>query len=221
METQVKEPELILDGIEMPGQNEVAVVQTQEIVFDDDFTPEELEKIEAFAKKINLRDSNLVMQYGASSQKKLSDFSDATLKNVRSKDMGEIGKVLAELVTDVKAVGKEEKGFKGFLNRKTSQIDALKARYEKSEVSVNRIAEELEKHQASLIKDVAMLDRLYEENKVYFKELGMYIAAGERKLKEVREGELAELRAKAQQTRDPEDAQEADEIGRASCRERV
>ncbi len=213
MDTQVKVPELVLDGIETPGQKEeIAVVQTQELISDNDFTPEELQKIEEFSKKINLRDTNLVMQYGASSQKKLTDFSDATLKNVRGKDMGEIGKILAELVTDVKAVGREEKGIKGFFNKRASQIDAMKARYERSEVSVNRIAEELEKHQASLIKDVAMLDRLYEENKVYFKELGMYIAAGERKLREVREGELAELRAKAMQTRDPEDAQEADDL---------
>ena len=213
MDTRIKEPELVLDGVETAAQTEqVAVVQTQELVSDSDFTPEELEKIEAFAKKIDLRDTNLVMQYGASSQKKLSDFSDATLKNVRAKDMGEIGKILAELVTDVKAVGREEKGIKGFFSRKTSQIEALKARYEKSETSVNRIAEELEKHQAALIKDTAMLDRLYEENKVYFKELGMYIAAGERKLAEVRDGELAELRARAAQTRDPEDAQEADDL---------
>ena len=213
MDTQVKVPELVLDGIETPGQKEeIAVVQTQELISDNDFTPEELQKIEEFSKKINLRDTNLVMQYGASSQKKLTDFSDATLKNVRGKDMGEIGKILAELVTDVKAVGREEKGIKGFFNKRASQIDAMKARYERSEVSVNRIAEELEKHQASLIKDVAMLDRLYEENNVYFKELGMYIAAGERKLREVREGELAELRAKAMQTRDPEDAQEADDL---------
>ena len=126
--------------------------------------------------------------------------------------MGEVGKILADLVADVKAVGKEDKGIKGFFNRKSSQIDALKARYEKSEVSVNRIAEELEKHQASLIKDVAMLDRLYSENKVYFKELGMYIAAGEKKLTEVRADELTALRAKAAQTQDPEDAQEADDL---------
>ena len=213
MDTQIKEPELVLDGIETEAQQaEVAVTQSKELISEDDFTPEELQKIEEFAKKINLRDTNLVMQYGASSQKKLSDFSDATLKNVRAKDMGEIGKTLAQLVTDVKAVGREEKGIKGFFSKKVSQIDAMKARYEKSEVSVNRIAEELEKHQASLIKDVAMLDRLYEENKVYFKELGMYIAAGERKLKEVREGELAELRAKALETKDPEDAQEADDL---------
>ena len=213
MDTKIKEPELVLDGIETAAvENEVAVSQSQELISDDDFTPEELAKIDAFSKKINLHDTNLVMQYGASSQKKLSDFSDATLKNVRSKDMGEIGKVLAELVTDVKAVGREDKGVKGFLNRKVSKIDALKARYEKSEVSVNRIAEELEKHQAALIKDVAMLDRLYDENKVYFKELGMYIAAGEKKLAEVREGELAELRAKAAETKDPQDAQEADDL---------
>ena len=213
MDTKIKEPELVLDGIETAAvENEVAVSQSQELISDDDFTPEELAKIDAFSKKINLHDTNLVMQYGASSQKKLSDFSDATIKNVRSKEMGEIGKVLAELVTDVKAVGREDKGVKGFLNRKVSKIDALKARYEKSEVSVNRIAEELEKHQAALIKDVAMLDRLYDENKVYFKELGMYIAAGEKKLAEVREGELTELRAKAAETKDPQDAQEADDL---------
>ncbi len=213
MDTKIKEPELVLDGIETAAvENEVAVSQSKELISEEDFTPEEIEKINAFAEKIDLHDTNLVMQYGASSQKKLTEFSDATLKNVRSKDMGEVGKILAELVTDVKAVGKEDKGIKGFFNRKASQIDALKARYEKSEVSVNRIAEELEKHQASLIKDVAMLDRLYDENKVYFKELGMYIAAGEKKLAEVRQGELQELRAKAAQTKDPEDAQEADDL---------
>lgn len=213
MDTKIKEPELVLDGIETAAvENEVAVSQSKELISEEDFTPEEIEKINAFAEKIDLHDTNLVMQYGASSQKKLTEFSDATLKNVRSKDMGEVGKILAELVTDVKAVGKEDKGIKGFFNRKASQIDALKARYEKSEVSVNRIAEELEKHQASLIKDVAMLDRLYDENKVYFKELGMYIAAGEKKLAEVRQGELADLRAKAAQTKDPEDAQEADDL---------
>lgn len=213
MDTKIKEPELVLEGVttaEIAG--EVAAVQTQEIVKEDEFTPEELAKIDEFAKKIDLHDTNLIMQYGANSQKKLSDFSDATLKNVRAKDMGEVGKILANLVADVKSVGKEDKGIKGFFNRKASQIDALKARYEKSETSVNKIAEELEKHQASLIKDVAMLDRLYDENKVYFKELGMYIAAGKKKLEEVRTGELQELRDKAQQTKDPEDAQDADDL---------
>ena len=213
MDTKIKEPELVLDGIEtVTTAKEVAVLQSKELISDEDFTPEELVKINEFAEKIDLHDTNLIMQYGASSQKKLTEFSDATLKNVRAKDMGEVGKILADLVADVKAVGKEDKGIKGFFNRKSSQIDALKARYEKSEVSVNRIAEELEKHQASLIKDVAMLDRLYSENKVYFKELGMYIAAGEKKLTEVRADELAALRAKAAQTQDPEDAQEADDL---------
>ena len=213
MDTKIKEPELVLDGIEtVTTAKEVAVSQSKELISDEDFTPEELVKINEFAEKIDLHDTNLIMQYGASSQKKLTEFSDATLKNVRAKDMGEVGKILADLVADVKAVGKEDKGIKGFFNRKSSQIDALKARYEKSEVSVNRIAEELEKHQASLIKDVAMLDRLYSENKVYFKELGMYIAAGEKKLTEVRADELAALRAKAAQTQDPEDAQEADDL---------
>ncbi len=214
MDVKVKEPELVLDGVieNSAAGGELATVQTEELVKAEEFTPEELAKIDAFAKKIDLHDTNLVMQYGASSQKKLSDFSDATLKNVRSKDMGEIGKILAQLVTDVKAVGQEEKGIKGFFNKKANQIEAMKARYQKSEVSVNKIAEELEKHQASLIKDVAMLDRLYDENKVYFKELGMYIAAGEKKLAEVRNTELKELREKAMQTKDPEDAQEADDL---------
>ena len=148
MDVKVKEPELVLDGVlddAVQANNDVAVVQTQELIKTEDFTPEEQAKIDAFAEKIDLHDTNLVMQYGASSQKKLSDFSDATLKNVRAKDMGEIGKILAELVTDVKAVGQEEKGIKGFFNRKSNQIEARKARYQKSEVSVNRIAEELEK----------------------------------------------------------------------------
>ena len=213
MDTKLLEPELVLDGLSMPtGKAEIAVQEKQELIADEEFTPEELQKIEAFSEQIDLHDTNLVMQYGASSQKKLTEFSDAALANVRSKDMGEVGKILAELVTDVKAVGKEEKGIKGLFNKGTSKIDAMKARFEKSEKSVNQIAAELEKHQAALIKDVSMLDHLYDENLLYFKELGMYIAAGQKKLDAVRAGELAELRARAVESGRPEDAQAADDL---------
>ena len=213
MESKILEPELDLEGMDFLKENaEVAVPQSTELLPEEEFSPEELEKINAFAEKIDLHDTNLVMQYGSSSQKKLTEFSDAALQSVKTKDMGEVGKILAELVTDVKSVGKEQKGIRGLFSKSGSKIDAMKARYEKSEANVNRIAEELEKHQAALIKDVSMLDRLYEENLVYFKELGMYIAAGQKKLDAVREGELAELRAKAVESGRPEDAQAADDL---------
>ena len=213
MQTKTLEPELVLEGIKIPTDKmEIAAPKTAELIPDEEFTPEEQERINAFAEQIDLHNTNLVMQYGASSQKKLTEFSDAALQSVKTKDMGEVGKILADLVTDVKSIGKEQKGIKGLFNKGANKIDAMKARYEKSEQNVNKIAEELEKHQAALIKDVSMLDRLYEENLVYFKELGMYIAAGQKKLDEVRNGELEELRKKAKESGRPEDAQAADDL---------
>ena len=177
-------------------------------------SPEEEKIIAEFLPKINVKDSNLVLQYGAGSQQKIADFSQNILDNVRTKDLGEVGEVLANVVTELKNfdVQEEEKGFLSFFKRSANKITALQAKYDKAEGNVDKICEVLEGHQIQLMKDTAMLDQMYEMNVLYFKELCMYIVAGKRKLEEVRNGELAELMAKAQASSLQEDAQAANDL---------
>ena len=178
-------------------------------------TPEEQAQVDAFAEKIDLHNSNAIMQYGAGTQKKMSDFSDLALDNVKNKDMGEVGKLISGLVTELKDfdIEEEDKGFFKFFKKQGNKLVAMKAKYDKTEASVDDIVQVLENHQVQLLKDVATLDKMYDLNLTYFKELSMYIAAGKKRLEEVRNGELKELQEKAAQTGDAQDAQNAKDFG--------
>lgn len=171
---------------------------------------QEKKQVEAFAEKIDLNNSTLVLQYGAGAQKKIADFSDKTLENVRSKDLGETGTMLASLVSELKQTGEpeEEKGFFASIFKKsTGKLEALKARYEKAEGKVDEIVDILTKHQVQLIQDAAMLDQMYQLNQTYFKELSMYILAGKKKVDKARQTELETLCQKAIASGTQEDAQ--------------
>ena len=178
-------------------------------------TPEEQAQVDAFAEKIDIHDSNAIMQYGSGTQKKMSDFSDLALENVKNKDMGEVGKLISGLVTELKSfdVEEEDKGFFKFFKKQGNKLVALKAKYDKTEASIDDIVQVLEGHQVQLLKDVATLDTMYDLNLQYFKELSMYIAAGKKRLAEVRANELKELQEKAAQTGDAQDAQKAKDFG--------
>lgn len=171
-------------------------------------TEAERKMVDEFAQKIDVKDSNLVLQYGAAAQKNIASFSESALNKVRTKDLGAVGDDLAKLVGELKGFGQEEKsGIFGFFQKKKNDIEALKAQYSKAETNVNKVVETLEGHQVTLMKDVAMLDQMYEHNTKYYKELTMYILAGKKRLEAVRSGELEELRKKAQQSGSQEDAQ--------------
>jgi uncharacterized protein YaaN involved in tellurite resistance len=179
------------------------------------FTPEEQKVIDDFSQKIDIRDANLVFSYGASSQQNIAQFSDSALKNVQTKDLDEVGDMIAGLVRELRSfsTGDEEGGvLTKWFRKQRDQLQLLKARYTDAEVNVNRIIEGLEKHQIQLLKDIAMLDKLYEQNLHYFKELSMYIAAGKKRIEEFRATELQAARDKAQTSGLPEDAQAAKDL---------
>ena len=182
----------------------------------DDSMLSEAEKkaVEEFSKKIDVMDSNLILQYGAAAQKNVAGFSENALASVRTKDLGEIGKSLSELVVELKNFGEEEekKGLFGKFKKAGNRLETMKAQYSKVETNVDKIVRELEQHQVTLMKDVAMFDQMYELNLKYYKELTMYILAGKKKLQEVRENELPALRAKAEQTGAQEDAQRYNDL---------
>ena len=177
----------------------------------DDSMLSETEKkaVEEFARKIDVMDSSMILQYGAAAQKHVAGFSENALASVRTKDLGEVGKSLSELVVELKDFGadEEKKGLLGLFKKAGNKLESMKANYSKVEANVDKIARELEQHQVTLLKDVAMLDQMYELNLKYYKELTMYILAGKKKLEEVRSVELPELKAKAEQTGAQEDAQ--------------
>lgn len=181
-------------------------------------TPEEKKMVADFAEKIDLRSSNAILQYGVGAQKKIADFSENALENVRTKDLGEVGDMLTNVVSELKSIEDEEedKGFFGFLKKSGNKLANMKAKYDKAEVNVNKICDALEKHQIQLMKDIAMLDKMYELNKTYFKELSMYIAAGKQKLQTVETTEIAELEMRASRTGLPEDAQAVNDL-RSLC----
>lgn len=178
------------------------------------FSDEEKEQIAAFAEKINIQDSNVILQYGAAAQQKLADFSEKALENVKTQDLGEVGDMLAGVVTELKNFNATEqpKGFFGFLKKNENRVENLKAKYDKTEVNVNKICDALEEHQVRLLKDTATLNQMYELNTTYFKELSMYIAAGKKKLAQVRGTQLVELTEKAKRSNLPEDAQAAKDL---------
>ena len=172
---------------------------------------DELAAVDAFAKQIDITNSAQIMCYGADGQKKMADFSEGALENVRTKDLGQTGDMITDLIGELRGfdAAADEKGFLGFFRKKSAKVSALKAKYDKAEVNVERIAGELEKHQITLLKDVSMLDKMYEENLLYFKQLTMYILAGKKKLETERATTLPALVRKAEQSGLPEDAQKA------------
>ena len=184
--------------------------EVEPVVLDDSMlTEQEKAAVNEFAKKIDVRDTNQVLQYGAAAQKSVASFSESALANVRNKDMGEIGEDLSRLVVELKGFGapEEKKGLAGLFKKTGNRIETMKAQYSKVESNVDKIAQNLESHQIALLKDVAMFDQMYELNLKYYKELTMYILAGKKRLAEVRAGELEELRKKAEQSGLAEDAQ--------------
>lgn len=208
-------PTLTLDPFQGMEEKKPPVQQQKEEPALDDsiLTEEERRTVDAFAKQIDLTNSTLVLQYGAGTQKKMADFSESALENVRSKDLGEVGDLLSGVVKELKNFDEEEeKGFLGIFKKASNKIENMKAKYAKAEANVNEIVKVLEKHQVQLMKDTALLDKMYELNLTYFKELSMYILAGKKKLQEVRSGELMELTAKAQASGLPEDAQAAKDL---------
>ena len=174
---------------------------------------EEKKTAEEYAAQINLYDAGAVLQYGAGVQKKMADFSEKALENVRTKDLGEIGDLLSGVVTELKDFDEEEtKGFFGFFKKNANRITALKAKYEKAETNISKICETLEGYQRQLLKDAAILDKMYEQNLTYFRELTIYIAAGKKKLEDTRNVRLPELVRKANDTGRPEDIQVAKDL---------
>lgn len=174
---------------------------------------QEQQMVEQFSQTIDLNNSNAILQYGAGAQKKIADFSTTALENVRTKDLGEVGKLLANVVTELKSFDvEEEKGIKGWFKKSSNKITSIRAQYAKAEVNVTAVSQALENHQVQLLKDVAMLDKMYDLNLAYFKELSMYILAGKKKLEHTKNVELPELMKKAQETGLQEDAQAVNDL---------
>ena len=208
--TLTLEPELDTPATPAPPVVEPAKPEAEPVKLDDSMLTEAEKKVvEDFSKKIDIMDSNLVLQYGAAAQKNVAGFSENALASVRTKDLGEIGDSLSELVVELKGFGEEEekKGLFGLFKKAGNKLESMKAEYSKVEANVDRISRELEQHQVVLMKDVAMFDQMYELNLKYYKELTMYILAGKKKLEAVRTTELPALKAKAEQTGAQEDAQ--------------
>ena len=191
-----------------------AAKEEQPQVFDETtLTQEERKMVDEFSSQIDLKNSNIIIQFGAGAQKKVADFSESALNSVKTKDLGEVGSMLTDVVSELKGfdANEEKGGILGFFKRNTNKLSTLKTKYEKAEVNVNKICQALEGHQIQLLKDVATLDKMYELNKTYFKELSMYILAGKKKLKEAQEQELPALQKKAEQSGLPEDVQAAND----------
>lgn len=189
------------------------VKETEPKLDDSILSEEEKKAVAAFAEQIDLSNSSMILQYGAGTQKKMADFSENALENVKTKDLGEVGDLLSGVVKELKSFDEEEeKGFLGIFKKTSNKLQNMKAKYAKAETNVNQICKVLESHQVQLMKDIAILDKMYELNLTYFKELSMYILAGKKKLQEVREGKLQEMIRKAQASGFPEDAQAARDL---------
>lgn len=208
-------PTLTLEPFAAEEKQEVAAVAApEEPAFDDSILSEEEKKtVDAFAGQIDLTNSAMILQYGAGTQKKMADFSETALENVKTKDMGEVGDLLTGVVKELKNFDEEEeKGFRGLFKKASNKVATMKAKYAKTEANVNQICKVLENHQVLLMKDIALLDKMYELNLTYFKELTMYVLAGKKKLAQVRAAELKDLLEKAEQTGLAEDAQAARDL---------
>lgn len=208
-------PTLTMDPFSEAGsvKNNEVVLAEQEAMDDSVLSPEERRMAEQFAEKIDLDDSAAILSYGAGTQKKMADFSESALEKVKSKDLGEVGDLLTDVVMELKGFdAAEEKGFLGIFKKGKNKIEAMKARYSKVEENVENICNVLEGHQVQLMKDIAVLDKMYDANMVYFKELTMYVIAGRQKLKQIRTGELADRLLKAKTSNLPEDVQAAKDL---------
>lgn len=211
--SELPTPTLTLEPIEESSSEIVEAVVLEDTTpkepsLDDSLTEEEKAQVAAFAQQIDLSNAQQVLQYGAGAQKKMADFSETALEKVRTQDLGEAGDLIADVVVELKSLDvDEEKGLFGFFKRQANKVVALKARYDKAEANIDTIVRTLEGHQLTMLKDVAMLDKLYELNLTYFKELTMYLLAGRQKLAQVRDEELPALIARAQETGRTEDAE--------------
>lgn len=207
-------PVLTLDPFLGEKKEELQPEKQEENVMDENvLTEEERKMAEQFARQIDLTNSTMILQYGAGTQKKMADFSETALDNVRTKDLGEVGNLLGSVVQELKDFDEEEeKGFFGIFKKQANKLQSLKTKYASAEANVNQICKVLEGHQVQLMKDIAVLDKMYELNLTYFKELTMYILAGKKKLREVQEAELADMRMKAQRSGLAEDAQAARDL---------
>ena len=202
------EPELDAAPEIIPVEEPAAPMNTEPVL-----TAEERQMVEAFAAKIDVENTAQILQYGAATQKKMADFSDAALANVRTQDLGEVGDLIVDVVGELKGFDAEEKkGLLGLFKKQADKLETMKTRFAKAEVNVAKIGDALQQHQVRLLKDSAVLDQLYDQNLAYFKELTMYILAGKQKLQEVRAGKLVELQTVAQQTGLAEDAQKARDL---------
>lgn len=190
-----------------PAGVQAAVAETEA-----KFTAEEQEKIDQFAETIDITDTTMVLQYGVGAQQKLAEFSESALTSVKTQDLGAVGDLLTDLVSEIKTSGEEKKGIFGLFQSAEKKMEQKKAQFSAAEKNVDKIADALQDHQVILMKDIALLDKLYEKNHLYFKELSMYIEAGKKKLEEVRAGELEQLRQKAETSKLPEDVQALDDL---------
>lgn len=201
------------EGTEATENSPQAVKEEKPKVPEVVLTPEEQKMVDDFAAQIDITNTQMVLQYGAGSQKKIADFSENALNNVRTKDMGEIGQMLTDVVTELKGFEEEEeKGFFGIFKKSSNKLENMKLKYNKAETNINKICKMMEEHQVTLLKDAAMLDKMYDLNLNYFKELSMYILAGKQKLEQARTIELPALLQKAEQSGLPEDTQAANDF---------
>lgn len=221
MSDEFKEPINIKPELNFePFQEEVLDVKVKEekieeqIIDEIQLTEEEKRMVDQFVEKIEIKNSNSILQYGVGAQKKISDFSETALNNVKTKDLGEVGEMLSSVVLELKNFeeSEEKKGILGFFKKGKDKINQMKVKYDKVEDNINKMCNILEKHQIQLLKDIAMLDKMYEINKVYFKELSMYILAGKKKLQILEKEELPKLQEKARRSGLPQDAQEVNDF---------
>lgn len=212
--TKIAAPSLTLEPeLGEPAETAVAAAPEEPKIPEPVLTAQEQQLVQEFAAKIDVENTAQILQYGAGTQKKMADFSDAALANVRAQDLGEVGDLIVNVVGELKGFdAEEEKGFFGFFKKQANKLEVMKAKYDKAEISVEKISDALQQHQIRLMKDSAMLDQMYDQNLAYFKELTMYILAGKQKLEEVRAGKLSDLEATARRTGLAEDVQAAKDL---------
>ena len=207
--------DVLKQGSVKPELLKTEIAQPEVVVFDESrLSPEEKKMVADFANTIDLTKSNLILQYGVGAQKKIADFSESALNNVKTKDLGEVGEMLTGVVMELRSfeADGEEKGFLGLFKKQSNKLAAMKAKYDKAELNINKICNVLEGHKIQLLKDIATMDKMYEINKTYFKELSMYVLAGKKKLTKVQSEELPLLIEKSNQTNLPEDAQAVNDL---------
>ena len=207
--TDIK-PELVFQNFEDKVDDMKIIEEKKETVEEIELTEEEKKMVDQFVDKIEISNSNSILQYGVGAQKKISDFSQAALNEVRTKDLGEIGDILSRVVFQLKNFedGEEKKGVFGFFKKGKDKVTQMKINYENAENNIDEMCNILEHHQVQLLKDIAMLDRMYDINRTYFKELYMYILAGKKKLKKLEKEDIPKLKERAKETNNPQDAQE-------------